>query len=93
MNFFKVAFNHSKGVMGRGDGKKGQFRIGRKFRSTIVTSQVRTSLCSLTHNYFRLEQALARRESLDPDSTLNMSNSVESNRGGGRPRLLKDGED
>ena len=49
----------------------------------------------------RLEQALARRkeiegvgqvssrkdESLDPDSTLNMSSTVESGRGGGHPRV------
>ena len=43
-----------------------------------------------------MEMPSNRRESLDPDSTLNMSNSVESNRGGGRPRLQempKDGED
>ena len=40
-----------------------------------------------------METPINRRESLDPDSTLNMSNSVESNRGGGRPRLPKDGED
>ena len=40
-----------------------------------------------------VEMPSNRRESLDPDSKLNMSNSVESNRGGGRPRLPKDGED
>ena len=43
-----------------------------------------------------METPINRRESLDPDSTLNMSNSVESNRDGDRPRLHempKNGED
>ena len=43
-----------------------------------------------------METPINRRESLDPDSTLNMSNSVESNLGSGHPRLHempKNGED